>query len=203
LAEDKPEKTLQLAESLITTPPNSSPSAIIPRLEKLRGDALLGLVREDEAENALHKARAASERLGWRSLLWRIDATLAALYARQARHDESDQAASAAQATIEQLAASLDQADRRDDFRKHALGLLERELPRQVHRPAKKSRTALSPRELEVAERIALGKSSREIATELVLSQRTVETHVSNILSKLGFSARSQIAAWVVDQGLV
>lgn len=60
----------------------------------------------------------------------------------------------------------------------------------------------LTSREREVATLIAQGKSNREIADELVVSERTVEGHVSNILSKLGFQSRSQISAWVVKQNL-
>ncbi|MEV4233753.1 helix-turn-helix transcriptional regulator [Nocardia sp. NPDC049737] len=55
----------------------------------------------------------------------------------------------------------------------------------------------LSPREREVAARVAAGKSNREIATTLVLSERTAQNHVQHILTKLGFANRSQIAAWV------
>ena len=51
-----------------------------------------------------------------------------------------------------------------------------------------------------MAVRIAQGSSNREIADALVLGERTVETHVGNILSKLGFSSRAQIAAWVVER---
>lgn len=54
----------------------------------------------------------------------------------------------------------------------------------------------LSAREREVAMRIHRGMSNREIAEELVLSVRTVDTHVQRILGKLGFSSRAQIAAW-------
>ncbi|MCP2638453.1 LuxR C-terminal-related transcriptional regulator [Microbacterium sp. HD4P20] len=54
----------------------------------------------------------------------------------------------------------------------------------------------LSAREREVAMRIHRGMSNRDIATELVLSVRTVDTHVQRILGKLGFSSRAQIAAW-------
>ena len=51
--------------------------------------------------------------------------------------------------------------------------------------------------------RIARGQSSREIADALVISERTVETHISNILAKLGYSARTQIAAWAAEKGLL
>ena len=54
----------------------------------------------------------------------------------------------------------------------------------------------LSVREREVAELVAQALSNREIAGRLVLSERTVETHVRSILAKLGFSTRTEIAAW-------
>jgi non-specific serine/threonine protein kinase len=56
----------------------------------------------------------------------------------------------------------------------------------------------LSRRELEVTELVAKGMSDREIAAELVIAQRTAESHVQHILTKLGFKSRSQIAAWAV-----
>ncbi len=58
----------------------------------------------------------------------------------------------------------------------------------------------LTPREREVAELLAEGLSNREIAGRLVTSQRTAETHVQNILRKLGFTTRAQIADWVADR---
>src|SRR5438067_2420956 len=58
----------------------------------------------------------------------------------------------------------------------------------------------LSPRERQVAELIAQGLSNHQIATQLVTSQRTAESYVQNILRKLGFSSRAQVAAWVAGQ---
>jgi predicted ATPase/DNA-binding CsgD family transcriptional regulator/Tfp pilus assembly protein PilF len=60
--------------------------------------------------------------------------------------------------------------------------------------------TALTPRELEVAELIARGLSNRAIAAELAISPATVAQHVTNILAKLGFSVRAQVAAWASGQ---
>jgi non-specific serine/threonine protein kinase len=62
--------------------------------------------------------------------------------------------------------------------------------------------SGLTEREREVAVLVAMGKSNHEIAEELVVSDRTAATHVSNILNKLNFSSRAQIAAWAVDAGL-
>jgi serine/threonine-protein kinase PknK len=61
----------------------------------------------------------------------------------------------------------------------------------------------LTEREREVAALIGLGKSNGEIAAELVLSKRTVEKHVANILSKLGFTSRTQVVRWAIEHGLV
>jgi DNA-binding CsgD family transcriptional regulator len=57
-------------------------------------------------------------------------------------------------------------------------------------------RTVLSPREVEVATLVAEGLTNRRIAERLFISQRTAENHVKHILTKLGFTTRSQIAAW-------
>jgi non-specific serine/threonine protein kinase len=60
----------------------------------------------------------------------------------------------------------------------------------------------LTGREREVAALIGQGKTNGEIANELVLSKRTVESHVSKILSKLGLTSRGQIMRWAIDHGL-
>ena len=57
----------------------------------------------------------------------------------------------------------------------------------------------LSPREIEVADLVAEGLSNPAIARRLYLSRPTVARHVANILAKLGFSSRAQIAAWVAQ----
>jgi non-specific serine/threonine protein kinase len=60
----------------------------------------------------------------------------------------------------------------------------------------------LSPREREVAALIAAGLTSREIATQLVVSERTVDTHADHIRTKLGLRSRADIAAWATSRGL-
>jgi predicted ATPase/DNA-binding CsgD family transcriptional regulator len=61
-------------------------------------------------------------------------------------------------------------------------------------------RPTLTRRELETARLVCRGLTNREIAATLVIARRTAETHIQNILTKLGFSSRAQIAAWVTAQ---
>ncbi|WP_405141052.1 ATP-binding protein [Sphaerisporangium sp. NBC_01403] len=61
--------------------------------------------------------------------------------------------------------------------------------------------SALTAREQEIALLIAQGLSNRAIAAELVISSATVARHVANMLAKLGFSSRTQVAAWMVEWG--
>jgi DNA-binding CsgD family transcriptional regulator/tetratricopeptide (TPR) repeat protein len=60
---------------------------------------------------------------------------------------------------------------------------------------------SLSAREMEVARLVAAGMTNREIAAALTIALKTAAAHVEHIRTKLGFSRRSQIAAWVVAQG--
>lgn len=59
---------------------------------------------------------------------------------------------------------------------------------------------SLSDRELEVAKLVARGKTNRQIAAEIFLSEKTVESHLSHIFSKLGVRSRSAVAAEVTRQ---
>ena len=60
---------------------------------------------------------------------------------------------------------------------------------------------ALTPREREVARLLAEGLSNSQLAERLFISPRTAAVHVSNILSKLGMSSRTEVAAWAVRDG--
>jgi DNA-binding NarL/FixJ family response regulator len=80
-----------------------------------------------------------------------------------------------------------------------ALALQER-APTVAPTSGTSSPTGLTARERQIAGLVAHGLSNKEIASKLVISQRTAETHVEHILSKLGFTSRAQIAAWAVEQ---
>jgi len=61
----------------------------------------------------------------------------------------------------------------------------------------------LTERELEVLGLLGKGRSNKEIASELTITERTARTHVSNILGKLGLASRTQAALYAVDHRLV
>ncbi|MEU3649871.1 LuxR C-terminal-related transcriptional regulator [Lentzea sp. NPDC034063] len=60
--------------------------------------------------------------------------------------------------------------------------------------------SVLTGQELRVARLIAAGATNKAIAARLLIAQRTAQVHVENILSKLGFSSRAQIASWAVQR---
>lgn len=61
---------------------------------------------------------------------------------------------------------------------------------------------ALTPRELEVLRLIAQGQRNRTIAERLVISEKTVQNHVSSIFAKLGVDDRSQAIVWAMQHGV-
>ncbi|OLE22989.1 MAG: hypothetical protein AUG44_23395 [Actinobacteria bacterium 13_1_20CM_3_71_11] len=106
-----------------------------------------------------------------------------------------------------QARAALGEAGFRTEFRRgaamprdeavgYALGASDAVTTATVPAPA----PHLTPRERQVAALVAEGLSNRQIAHRLGTSQRTAESHVENILRKLAFTARTQIAAWVVQR---
>jgi non-specific serine/threonine protein kinase len=58
---------------------------------------------------------------------------------------------------------------------------------------------ALTKRERQVADFIAQGRTNKQIAAKLAISPRTADSHVEHILTKLGFTSRAQIAAWITE----
>jgi DNA-binding NarL/FixJ family response regulator len=67
--------------------------------------------------------------------------------------------------------------------------------------PAPAGLGPLARRAADVARLIAEGLTNKEIGSRLFISERTVDSHVRSILSKLGFSSRAQIAAWMAAPG--
>ena len=79
-------------------------------------------------------------------------------------------------------------------------GLLDQE-PARPASPTRRVQSVLTRREHEVAGLVAEGLTNQEIADRLVISPRTAEAHVENVLRKLDFRSHTQIATWFTAQG--
>ena len=202
LARGKPEVALAIIDRLIASDPNITPVIAIPRLWKLRGDALIALKQFDTARSMLQSAQAAAVRQGARGWLWRIHLTLGKVYQMQANGAEADQAYNITRSILTELNDSIQDQTLRDRFWEQALAMLPAQPAVSPRKAEKGEFGGLTVRERQVAARIARGESNREIAVELVVSERTVESHVTNILTKLGLSSRARIAVWAADKGL-
>jgi DNA-binding NarL/FixJ family response regulator len=125
------------------------------------------------------------------------------LYEQTGRPDLAQHAYLTARQVVEALAAGLPDPDLREQFSRRMLSLLPRAYRPTARQASAASREGgLTAREREVAVMIAAGKTNREIAEALVLGERTVETHVSNILGKLSLSSRRDVARWAAEHGL-
>ena len=104
---------------------------------------------------------------------------------------------------MEEIASRLPEPDLRDDLLRRMLPMLPRAYRPSARQPSSAARPGgLTARESEVASMIAAGKTNREIAEALVLGERTIETHVSNILGKLELTSRREVARWATEHGL-
>ncbi|MGH2600626.1 MAG: helix-turn-helix transcriptional regulator, partial [Dehalococcoidia bacterium] len=168
----------------------------------LAADGAGGRGQMEAVKVALRAAREAMRRQGTRSELWRIHAVLGNLNRAQGRDEDARREFAAARAIIEEIAANVADERLRNDFLQNATALLPRAYRLSPLSSAAARFGGLTAREREVATLIARGRSNGEIAAALVLGKRTIETHVGNILTKLGAATRQEIAAWAIAQGL-
>src|SRR5713226_5573832 len=124
LARSDPGLALDITDRLIASAANMSDEHVIPRLWKLRGEALAALQRTAEAETMLRAAQATAQAQGLRPVLWRICVALGKLYQTQARQEEAEQTFSAARALIEELAANVPDEHIREQFLSQATAML-------------------------------------------------------------------------------
>jgi len=169
---------------------------------QLRGEALTWLDRLDEAEVDLQSALDLCQQHGVRMGLWRIQLGLGKIHQSRANPKRAEAAFAATRTLIGELAAAIPDDGLRENFRRRASAMIPLAQPLAPHQAARQEFGGLTRRERQVVVVVAQGLSNQEIAGELVVSVKTVEAHVTRILSKLGFSSRAQIAAWAVEKGL-
>jgi len=101
------------------------------------------------------------------------------------------------EAAEEELVTAVRSAAQGETYLQPALGA------RMAAEPAGRAEDDLSEREIDVLRRIALGFTNSEIAEQLFLSIRTVESHRAHIQQKLGLTTRSELVRYALDHGLV
>jgi NarL family two-component system response regulator LiaR len=101
----------------------------------------------------------------------------------------------------EELVRAIEQVARGESALQPSIA---RKLLRKLSKPPsqKPDADALTDREIEVLRLVAQGQSNREISGQLAISEATVRTHVSNILSKLNLCSRTQAALYALREGL-
>jgi ATP/maltotriose-dependent transcriptional regulator MalT len=176
---------------------------LLDRLEPFRGEHAIGegVAYMGPVELALGRGAAA---------LGRMDAAIDELARASEQADTAGAAGFVAEAEYHLAAALLMRNGEGDHERARAAARTADRLARALGMTPYIDRTAallaqlgggptvLSPREADVAKLVAEGLTNRQIAERLVISERTAQNHVQHILTKLGFTTRTQIAAWSV-----
>jgi DNA-binding CsgD family transcriptional regulator len=206
VVQHRPDLALERCEQLLASAPQragETPELVIPRLWNCQGEALFNPGRAEEAIQVLEEARRGAKLQQYLPLLWQIERSLGRAYHKQRRPEEALQIFASARQGIALLAENIEDQALREHFEHTAYATLPKEKPISQRRAAALEYDGLSEREREVAALIGQGKSNAEIAELLIVSKRTAETYVSNVLSKLGLTSRSQITLWTRDKGLV
>ncbi len=154
-----------------------------------RGAVLLAAGDAAAANALLHEAFDCWQRLEAPYEAARVRGLVARACWEMGDLDTATMEVEAARATFEQLGAAPDLA---------AMDAMLADMDGQGE-PAP---GGLTPREVEVLQLVATGASNREVADVLVISERTVARHLSNLFTKLGVSTRSAATAWAYEHGL-
>jgi DNA-binding CsgD family transcriptional regulator len=164
----------------------AGPGVYMGPVELQLGLAAAALGRLDAAVEDLETAASICDANGARGYAVQARVELAAAFTRRQAPGDLDRARAA-------LDAAAGEAERLGmvPFTER-IGRLRPRLP-----AAASAGPPVSPRELEVARLVARGLTNKQIGETLFVSERTAENHVQHILVKLGFSNRSQIAAWL------
>jgi DNA-binding CsgD family transcriptional regulator len=195
LAQGAAAQAVDIADRLIAWAAACGDAGTVPRLSGLRGEALAARGLAAEAEADLRAAIDAARQQHARPCVWRLHLALGRLFWKHGRRRDAQGEYAAARSVVEELAATIPDQVLSDDFRTRAL----RRLPAVR---AVTPRGGLTAREREIAGLIGQGLSNAQIAQQLVVSERTVESHTGHIRDKLGMTSRSQVAAWAIASGV-
>jgi DNA-binding CsgD family transcriptional regulator len=200
LARSDTTTALRIADQLLASAVHLQSERDVAHLAYLRGTVLAARQEYDAATAAFHYAAEGAQALNFQPLLWRVNVAQGTLWRNQQRHTEAEHAFAAADRLIHDLSAGVPDDQIREGFLRQAAAMIP--VSPAQRRGAVPAAAGLSAREVEVARLVAQGHTNRAIAARLVVSERTVESHVSNILAKCGFTSRAQSAAWAIAHGL-
>jgi DNA-binding NarL/FixJ family response regulator len=168
---------------------NALVSRLLGQIETLRGDFTAAHVSLDEAEATARREHVKFELA--QTLVAQAD--LAIAEGERGANERTREKLAEARALYAEFGNEIEVRRMDPALRRHT-----RERPAQRHPlPA-----GLSAREVEVLRRVAAGRSNREIAAELVLSEKTVENHLTRIYAKIGAENRAAAAAFAIRHGL-
>ncbi|MFI5717702.1 protein kinase [Nocardia sp. NPDC051750] len=147
--------------------------------------------------NDCHDTERAAVLMGAAREIWPVRSSLTSVFANFSRfHAECEKSARTALGTTKFMRA-FQRGQAMDTAAARAYALSEAPADAAAE---KGSTTTLTRRERQVAHLVARGLSNKQIAAELFISPRTAQGHVEHILTKLGFTSRTRIAAWIVDE---
>ena len=201
LVRGEADRALAIAEKLIESAPGDLQQPI-PHLLVIKGEALIALKRLKEAAEALENAKLGAELRQAPSILWRILRSLGQVYKLLKREDEAQHEWQEAREIINKLADTIDENALREHFVQATLQTLPSEKPQLPRRMAVGNCDGLTEREIEVLRSVAQGLTDAQVAERLVISPRTVHSHLNSIYSKLGISSRSAATRYAIEHNL-
>lgn len=202
LAVNDPKGALKIVDLLLDALSAEYQTHSAPHLLKLKGQVFIALKQNKKAVEILEQAKQVAISHEALPLLLQVQALLGGLYKSQKETEKSELEFAEAHRVFQTLETHIADEELRQAFNRQALELLPKKRSVSNRQREAEKYGGLTPREREVMRFLSQGRSNREIAEALFLSERTVENHVANILKKLSFDSRSQAAVWAVEKGL-